>query len=1090
MSAYRAVSLLLLASSSSAAFAAGELKFGPPPAWVQSHSIPDKNNAPSEAPIALLLSDQQIKLEPGSTSTFVQTAIKIQTGEGLGAGNVSIPWDPATDTVTVHKLLILRGTETIDVLKNGQTFTTIRREQNLDTAMLDGRLTANIQPEGLQQGDILLLALSTEHRDPVLKNHVQAQFAVWNGAHVQSASARLIWPDTVKLKVQQENLPALKPVRRNGQNQVEIALDDAQPLILPGGAPLRFVLGRYAEASDFSSWAEVSDLIEPYYRNASTIPPSGALRDEVEKIRKIADKREQVEQALALVQDRIRYVALLMGEGGYVPAPAESTWNRRFGDCKGKTALLLGILHELGVKADAVMVNSQAGDILSDRLPMLGIFDHVLVRAELDGKTYWLDGTRTGDGSLDTISVPEFAWGLPIVPGSKLVAIKPPPLSVPDVDVTISIDATKGLFAPAPFKVERVLRGDGARVTNVALSKLSPAQVDQTQKAFWKQAYDYVTPSEVKFTYDRRKAEMRLSMNGEAKLEWNDSWFYVPNSNIGYEPDFERTEGINREAPFSVVYPNYEHSHVEIRLPANFSDGQSRLPPAVRETLAGVEYSRSVGFEKGKLTLDRSERSLVSEVAYRDALAAAARIKALANDDVYLSVPKGYQMTAEDRGARLGEKPSTAQAYIDRGLLLLDEGKTDEAIADFDEAVKLDPKNSYAWANRGIAHAWKNDNKEVPDLDKATALDPENPVIPRARGIAAEFRGDYPTAIKEYSKSIDKDPTNIFAYMHRASSYRTMDETKKALEDTDALLKMGVKMANVRLLRANIFRADGNSQDALREAELLLSENPDATYPQVAAARLFASLGRRDREAKAYESALAIKPEAYIFVNRAQSRARADLAGKAADIEAALKLEPTNVDALLTKANMLVDQKKYAEALAVYEALSKREDADWTWTKAQRAIVLAKLGRSPEAKKLFAEVRSESKSPNQLNSLCWAKATANVEIQSAIEDCSEAVRQRPQSGAYQDSLGLALLRAGKLDEAIAAYDKAIAVRTGASSLMGRAIVRDRKGDKAGAEADRTAAMKLSAEIENIYRDYGLEMTGNPASTQVVSNPRH
>src|SRR5207245_7674926 len=40
--------------------------------------------------------------------------------------------------------------------------------------------------------------------------------------------------------------------------------------------------------------------------------------------------------------------------GGLVPASAETTWSRRFGDCKAKTALLLAILHEFGIEAEPV----------------------------------------------------------------------------------------------------------------------------------------------------------------------------------------------------------------------------------------------------------------------------------------------------------------------------------------------------------------------------------------------------------------------------------------------------------------------------------------------------------------------------------------------------------------------------------------------------------------------------------------------------------------------------------------------------------------------------------------------------------------
>ena len=49
------------------------------------------------------------------------------------------------------------------------------------------------------------------------------------------------------------------------------------------------------------------------------------------------------------MQDKVRYVFLGMNTGGYVPADADVTWARRFGDCKGKTTLLLAVLHELGI---------------------------------------------------------------------------------------------------------------------------------------------------------------------------------------------------------------------------------------------------------------------------------------------------------------------------------------------------------------------------------------------------------------------------------------------------------------------------------------------------------------------------------------------------------------------------------------------------------------------------------------------------------------------------------------------------------------------------------------------------------------------
>src|SRR6185369_9015170 len=78
-----------------------------------------------------------------------------------------------TETLTFHRVAIIRNGKTIDLLAGGTKVTVLRRETNLDRAMLDGQHTATVQPEGLQVGDIIDLALTIERRDPVLQGRSQ-----------------------------------------------------------------------------------------------------------------------------------------------------------------------------------------------------------------------------------------------------------------------------------------------------------------------------------------------------------------------------------------------------------------------------------------------------------------------------------------------------------------------------------------------------------------------------------------------------------------------------------------------------------------------------------------------------------------------------------------------------------------------------------------------------------------------------------------------------------------------------------------------------------------------------------------------------
>ena len=65
--------------------------------------------------------------------------------------------------------------------------------------------------------------------------------------------------------------------------------------------------------------------------------------------------------ALALVQEKVRYLLIEMNGGGYRPTNADVTWSRRYGDCKAKTVLLIALLRELGVAARPVLVSMCTG---------------------------------------------------------------------------------------------------------------------------------------------------------------------------------------------------------------------------------------------------------------------------------------------------------------------------------------------------------------------------------------------------------------------------------------------------------------------------------------------------------------------------------------------------------------------------------------------------------------------------------------------------------------------------------------------------------------------------------------------------------
>ena len=89
--------------------------------------------------------------------------------------------------------------------------------------------------------------------------------------------------------------------------------------------------------------------------------------------------------------------------------------------------------------------------------------------------------------------------------------------------------------------------------------------------------------------------------------------------------------------------------------------------------------------------------------------------------------------------------PKYAPAYNNRGLAWRDKGDLDRAIADYNEAIRLDPKYAFAYNNRGFAWRAKGDlDRAIADYTEAIRLEPKNAAYYRNRGYAFSTRATSP----------------------------------------------------------------------------------------------------------------------------------------------------------------------------------------------------------------------------------------------------------------------------------------------------------------------------------------------------------
>jgi Flp pilus assembly protein TadD len=135
--------------------------------------------------------------------------------------------------------------------------------------------------------------------------------------------------------------------------------------------------------------------------------------------------------------------------------------------------------------------------------------------------------------------------------------------------------------------------------------------------------------------------------------------------------------------------------------------------------------------------------------------------------------------------------PQNVSTYHDRGLALDEKGDYDGAIADFTAAIQLDPNQSHPYLCRGNVWSQKGEHdKAIVDFTEAIKLDREDASPFYNRGNAFADKGDLESAISDYTEAIRGDPENAAAHFNRGLAWDRKGAHEKAVADFDAAIRL------------------------------------------------------------------------------------------------------------------------------------------------------------------------------------------------------------------------------------------------------------------------------------------------------------
>lgn len=386
---------------------ANDFTIAPPSSWVTNYSYIESTQEDVGYGVVFLLHETQQNIP--KQEFFMRRVVKPTNSTGLEHFSViEVPFEPTSQHLVFHSLTIKRGETIIDLLR-ADRIVIMPEETNPERRALNNYMVANIYLNDLRINDVLEYSVTRVGSIPYYQGYSHREYNLQYILPMERIIVRVLNAANKNFNYKLAG-GAAEPQITNQSNLVEYLWDvnANDNIVMEENTPAWYNPYRRISLSTYQNWSNVVEWLLPQFRYSKN-----RMRDIDLNLPDNMSKDDKILNIIRFVQDEVQNYTWTDGFVARAPKSPEVTYERRIGDSRDKSLLLIALLEREGVQAYPLFASATKQYEMAGCVPGYADFDRCAVYILHNNQEIFIDPTlQNQGGTIYNTHFPDYKYGL------------------------------------------------------------------------------------------------------------------------------------------------------------------------------------------------------------------------------------------------------------------------------------------------------------------------------------------------------------------------------------------------------------------------------------------------------------------------------------------------------------------------------------------------------------------------------------------------------------------------------------------------------------------------------------------------------